>query len=230
MEGVKQWLQLVGLGIKGRCQRLVEYVTSMWHYYGNSTFRRVDLALVFNYLFDNPYSASRKFALLHGEENIHTYGETPLTTLETIVKRCDIHKDDLFFELGCGRGRSCFWLHSFVGCPVVGIEYNPHFAGIAQKIVTKFGLKEIDFRCEDLLTSDYSKATVVYLYGSCLDDNFLVNLVEKLKRLPAGAKVITVSYPLTDYMYEPIFELVDSFDVPFTWGTATVYYQQKRTN
>ncbi len=166
-----KWLQVLFI-------RLFEYLSSVYHYYGNTEFRKIDLALVFNYLLDNPYRSSRNFALLKGEENIHTYGETPLTTLETIVKRSGINQTDVVYELGCGRGRSCFWLHCFVKCKVRGIEYNPDFTGKAQRLVKKFDLKNIDFYCEDLLLSDYSSATKVYLYGTCLDDNFLFALTE----------------------------------------------------
>ncbi len=227
LDGLKQWLGMVRLGIYVRWQRLVEYLESVYRYYGNAEFRKIDLALVTNYLFDNPYTESRRFSLLQGEENIYTYGETPLTTLETIAKKCDISSRDFVYELGCGRGRSCFWLHSFVKCRVVGIEYNPRFCGKAQAIVRKFSMPQIEFRCEDFLESDFTDATVIYLYGTCLSDNFLMKLTDKLKSLPTDTKVITVSYPLDDYTYEPLFEMVDAFDVPFTWGTTTVYYQRR---
>lgn len=227
LKGLKQWLSLQRLSIAVRCKRLAEYLESVYRYYGNAEFRKVDLALVANYLFDNPYAEARRFALLQGDENIYTYGETPLTTLETIVNKCGITASDVVFELGCGRGRSCFWLHSFIKCGVVGIEYNPRFCGKAQSIVRKFSMLNLDFRCEDFLTSDFTGATVIYLYGSCLSDHFLFELTDKLKVLPVGSKLITVSYPLTDYTYEPLFELIEAFEVPFTWGRASVYYQRR---
>lgn len=224
---IKERLQLVALGIYGRYKRLAEFLQSIWRYYGNTTFRKVDLAMLFNYLCDNPYSESRRFALMQGESQVYTYGETPLATLERITKITGITPNDLVYELGCGRGRSCFWLASFIGCRVVGIEYNPHFVDKAQALVRKFDLQGIAFRCENLLHTDYSHASVIYLYGSCLDDDFLRALVAKLKVLPKGARVVTVSYPLTDYTHEPLFRLIESNDFPFTWGTATVYFQER---
>ena len=73
--------------------------------------------------------------------------------------------------------------------------------------------------------TDYSQATVVYFYGTTAETEFILELIEKLKDLPLGAKVITVSYPLTSYMPVPIFRLVKTFPVQFPWGEADVYLQ-----
>ncbi|MDP1834466.1 MAG: class I SAM-dependent methyltransferase [Chlamydiales bacterium] len=225
MSRFKDFFKLVGLAFYIRYKRLLELIQTIYRYYNNKLFRQIDRTMFFLYLFDNPYTAARKFATLQGEEDIYTYGETPLTTLEQIVKRCGITANDTVYELGSGRGRSCFWLHCFVGCKVVGIEYNPHFYRKAEAIRAHYDVRNVTFVCEDLLKVNYSKATVVYLYGSCLEENFIFDLIEKLRKLPVDAKIITVSYPLTDYTFEPLFELIDEFDVPFTWGTTTVYVQ-----
>jgi SAM-dependent methyltransferase len=222
---LKEWAQLVVLAVRVRWRRLVEYFQSVWRYYPNSMFRRVDLALLYNYLFVNPYSVARQFAIYNAEVDVYTYGETPLTTLEIIAQRAGITAEDTVYELGCGRGRSCFWLRAFVGCRVVGIEYNPVFVRKASALVQACKLEGVVFRCEDMLTVDYSDATVVYLYGSCLEDSFLERLTEQLKQLPNGAKVITVSYALQDYCSEALFEQLACWELPFTWGSASVYYQ-----
>lgn len=220
---IRETFELVILAIQIRYRRLVELIQTVRHYYHNRLFRRIDVSLFFLYLLDNPYTAARRFAVRQGEENIHTYGETPLTTLEEIVKRCEITSKDTVYELGSGRGRSCFWLHCFVGCNVVGVEYNPHFYRKAEALRARYNVSDLAFVCEDLLKVNYSKATVVYLYGTCLEDEFIVKLVDKLKELPKGARVISISYPLTEYVAHSRLKLLDFFDATFTWGEATVY-------
>lgn len=226
----KEWAMLLVLAVYIRWLRFVEYVHSVWRYYSNPLFRRIDKALLYRWFFINPYSAARQFSIYNGEVDVHTYGETPLTTLETILARAKITAGDTVYELGCGRGRSCFWLYAFIHCRVVGIEYNPLFVRKAVAVVEACKLEGITFRCEDMLETDYSQATVVYLYGTCLDELFLEQLTERLKTLPDGARVITVSYPLQDYCQDPLFEQIACWELPFTWGSADVYLQVKKNN
>ncbi len=64
--------------------------------------------------------------------------ETPLTSLEVIARECQLSVRDVVFELGCGRGRTCFWLNQFIGCAVIGIDYVPAFIEKALKVKRRF--------------------------------------------------------------------------------------------
>ena len=75
---------------------------------------------------------NKEFLLERGEKNVDTFGETPLTTMDVISQECGIKSSDIFYELGSGRARTCFWLHAFIGCRVYGVEYLPAFVKIAQ--------------------------------------------------------------------------------------------------
>lgn len=221
------WLRTAWYAIFYRLCRFWEYLQTIWRYYGYRSFRNTDLALVVNYFGANPYYIARRFAELQGEKDLYTYGETPLLTLEEISRRCGIIPTDTVYELGCGRGRTCFWLSTVFGSQkVIGIDNNPYFISMAQRIVKKFDIQNLEFRCEDMLHADLSEATVVYLYGSAFDTDFIERLAAKLGRLPKGTKIISISYPLYDYSHQPLFELVDTFEVSFTWGRANVYFQR----
>lgn len=143
--------------------------------------------------------------------------------MERIALECSITKVDNVYELGCGRGRCCFWLYSFIECSVVGIDHNPHFISRAEAVGKRFAV-DIEFCCKNFLSVDYSEASVVYLYGISLDMPTILHLVERLKQLPRGARVVTVSYSLSDI--DASFLLIKRFEAPFTWGEAEVYIQQ----
>jgi SAM-dependent methyltransferase len=195
-------------------------------FYSDPLFRKVDLALLWSYLGDNPYRASRRFLEKKGEENIYAYGETPLASLQQIARVCHLTSQDTIYELGCGRGRTCFWLGLILKAQVVGIDYVPAFISKAKRVAQKYGLKNPEFRCEDFLKTDLKGCTVVYLNGTCLSDQDIVQLIQKLNRLPKGTKAITVSFPLRDYAGGEPWKMIKSISLPFTWDSAEVYLQE----
>ena len=224
---IAEYSELLALKLVVTKRNFIEYLKVIYRYYRNYKFCKIDTAILAKYIFSNPFVISKKFLETRGEKEIYAYGETPLTTLEKICKECSLSSKDNFFELGAGRGRGCFWVHTFIKCPVVGIEYVPNFVQNAEKILEKFSLKNIEFRLENLLESDFKNATVIYLYGTCFDTDFIQKLIHKFSFLPKGTTIITVSYSLTEYTPIPLFEVMKCFSAPFTWGEGDVYIQRK---
>lgn len=218
-------LILVEPGSKKR--EFLEYLKVIFRYYRNTSFAKIDLKLLGKYFFKSPFTYSKEFLISQGEEEIYAYGETPLTTLETIATLSHLNQKDIVFELGCGRGRSCFWLHTFIGCKVMGIDFVPAFIEKACEVKEKFRLDNLDFRQEDLLEANFEGATVIYLYGTCYATPFLKHLIKKFEGLPKGTKIITVSYPLTDYAKKGEYKVILKTSLPFTWGMGDVYLNIK---
>ncbi|MCE5317822.1 MAG: class I SAM-dependent methyltransferase [Parachlamydia sp.] len=225
---MKEFFELLWLSLVVKKRLFVEQLRIIFRYYHKAAFRNVDIALLHKYLFHSPYAISKRFLLARGESDVYTYGETPLTTLDKIARECEITTQDRVFELGCGRGRGCFWLNRYLGCKAVGIEYIPDFVARANEVKELWHVDGIEFRLEDILEADYTGATVIYLYGTCYEEAFLQKLIKRLAALPQGTKIITVSYPLTDFEKIPSFEVTKSFEAPFTWGTAEVFLQVRK--
>lgn len=225
---LQNYFDLLFINLKVKFFNLFEYLRVICNYYSNLSFLKIDVTLILSYLFKNPFQISKRFLLLKGERDIYTYGETPLTTLEEIAEKSQLSARDTVFELGCGRGRTCFWLHEFVGCSVVGIDYVPDFISHANSIKKRFAITGVEFRLEDLLHTDLQTATVIYLYGTCFPTPFIETLIEQFNLLPSGVKIITISYSLNEYVNQPLFEVVKRFAAKFTWGVADVYIQIKR--
>lgn len=195
-------------------------------FHANEPFRSCDQALRSVYLFSNPYRISRKFLTQKGEREVHLYGETPLTSLAQIADECRIKSSDYVIELGCGRGRGAFFLSYWFGCAVKGIEWIPEFVNKANGVAKSLNCSKVSFSCEDMLEADLSDASVIYLYGTCLDEFSIRKLLKGCEKLVPGTKIITVSYPLTDY--DPSFSLIKQFTVSFPWGEGEVFLHKKR--
>ena len=236
---LREWSTLFWVHFKVKFINLIEYGQVVIHYYPNVNFAKIDSALLLSYLFLNPYHISSRFLSQKGEEELFTYGETPLTTLERIAHNSGITSQDVVFELGCGRGRTCFWLNQFIGCSVVGVDFVPTFIEKGNKIKKRFQVKGVSFRLEDFLQPKlcetnlnvnlnfFQGATVIYLYGSCLSAKEIRHLISLFTTLPEGTTVITVSYPLTDYQSKAPFTITKQFPALFTWGEAEVFVQKK---
>lgn len=197
--------------------------------YTNTQFAKADLSLRLMYLFNNPFSISKRFLEQRKNQDIYAYGETPLKTLELILSKVKITKEDHFFDLGSGRGRAAFFINAFTDAKVTAIEYIPEFVDRAKRIQQKLNIQKLSFINEDLMDSDLSSGTIFYLYGSSYPDDFLKKLAEKLAHLKAGIRVISVSFPITEYLKDKnLFEVINCFPTEFPWGESTVYVAIKK--
>lgn len=228
LDKIKEYSSLFWLNFKVSLRNSLDNISTAIHYYHNTQFAKVDLSLLWSYFFNNPFKISKKFLLSKQADDIYAYGETPLTTFDQIVRACGVTKEDVFYELGSGRGRTCFWVNAFIGCETVGIEYIPEFVKKADKLVKRFNLSNIRFVCEDFSATQFKNATVIYLYGTCLEDDVIQNLTQKFSKMPSGTKIITVSYSLNSYSNNNEFEVMKRFPAHFTWGEGDVYLNVKK--
>ncbi len=197
---------LLFLNIWVSIQRLYDlFWVILLDYSRSLRFLLADLGLALAYITKSPYAISKAYW------NSYTYGETPIRVLRKIAKY--IGPDDVVYELGSGTGRACLWLHHRIGCRTVGIECIPVFVRRAQLFA-----RGPEFVCDDFFTSDLSDASVVYLYGSMMTEDE-VNRIST--RIPSGARVITVSFPL------PGFQLIHRFPVRFPWGRTHIYISRR---
>ncbi len=204
------------LKLKGSFFRLGEWVCEIIRYYPNFSFVRTDLLLGMHYLWRNAHQVSA---------GVQIYGETPLTTLDKIARRFRILSSDVVYELGSGPGRTVFWLHHFVKCEAVGIELQETFTRRANRVKRWRGLSKVTFVQGDMLAVSLSRASVVYLYGTCFDDEMIHKLIEKFQRLPRSTRIITVSYSLAEY--SPAYVVKEKFLARFPWGRSEVYLNQR---
>lgn len=220
---IKEWWSLLWLNWKVKAKSFIEEVKVVWLFYRNIPFLKVDFALRKHYLFRSAFTISKEFLQQRHADEVYAYGETPLTAWAHIAKECGLSAKDCVYELGCGRGRGCFWLRYIVGCKVVGIDYVPEFIETANEVKKEHKVSGIEFCLQDMCIADYSEASAIYLYGTCLDDASIETLIKRFLELPPGVKIITVSYPLTDYTDDSRISLIKTFSVCYPWGMADLF-------
>jgi len=195
-----------------------------WHlrklFYSYPPFRCCDLAIKRSYRFQNPYRICKRHLVKKKAVEVHAYGETPITTWRRIAYLSDIRPQDYVIDMGCGRGRAIFFLATVVGCFAHGIDWTPKFIHIATSVQQKYGITRASFSCEDMCSADLTKASVLYLYGTCLDEFSLKRLQASMKRLSSGVRIISVSAPLEG------FRILKSFQGTYPWGETDLYLQE----
>lgn len=174
----------------------------------------------------NAWRLSADYYFEKNAPEIHCFGETPLVTLARICRRVGIDSKDEFLEVGAATGRNCFWLAASVGCQAVGLEQIPDFVHRAESVASRARCADkVRFVCGDMGEMLPGNPSIIYLYGSNLEEALIQRFASRCAELSVGVTVITVSYPLTDYLQEA-FKVIDVFPAAFTWGVATVYVQK----
>ncbi len=116
-------------------------------------------------------------------------------TLKEIFEFASLNKDDIFYHLGCGSGNSlAIALEEFGVKMAVGIDNNNQKIKTAKNMLEKKKLSRWTLRCEDILQSDISDATVILFWFS--DEQILDKMVSKFSQLKQGCRIITIWGPL----------------------------------
>ena len=211
-------IKLLLLGIKVRYWECREGCRVAWRYFRFSGFGASYCLLFLGYLWSGPYTISRRYLKWQGAEDVYAYGETPLTTLESIAEKVGLKQGDHVYELGAGSGYTSLWFHHVLKCRVTAVEIIPGFTRRLASVVKWRQLTGLEVRAESYLMTPMADADCVYLYASNLDDDNIETLVNHLAQLGSGVPVVTVSYPLTDYDESDLFRQTDQFEVAFSMG------------
>ncbi len=158
-----------------------------------------------------------------------TYGEITFSSVTTLLSYLQLKKEDVFYDLGCGVGKMVVQvcLNSCVK-KSVGIELSlkryDHTQNISKKLGSEEGIYEpnrLEFRHENILDSDLSDATIIYMCSTCFPEKMMEELTEKLSKLKKGLVVISLK-PLAE---NDSFKLVLFCDLPVDWnGRGARFY------
>lgn len=130
----------------------------------------------------------------------HGYGPTPYAHLEALTSALSLNGDDVFFDIGCGRGRVACFMAGKGARKIVGIEIFDKFIEQARanaSVVSSLGGAHIEIlHCDAAaVPSDViDEGTVFYMYspfGFRTLRGFVDGLEESLRRRPRG---LTVAY------------------------------------
>jgi uncharacterized protein (TIGR03000 family) len=125
------------------------------------------------------------------------YEPTPQKVVDALLRLSKITRDDVLWDLGCGDGRIPVTAAKEYGCKACGFDIDPERVKDSLANSRKHGVERlVTIQQRDIFTLDLSKEpTVVTLY---LLPRLNVQLLPQLRKLPAGARVISVAHRIDD--------------------------------
>jgi ribosomal protein L11 methylase PrmA len=111
-------------------------------------------------------AASVTLALLSlAPQSLAPYATTPEDVVDRMLVLAGTTQQDVVYDLGCGDGRIPIAAAKTYGARGVGIDIDPRRIEESRANAKAAGVEHlVEFRLEDALTADVSRATVVTLY------------------------------------------------------------------
>lgn len=190
--------------------------------------------IIFNQLYQNidglqiSLSARKKLNL---EDKTLVYGEVLFDEFIKVLQKIKPKKNNIFYDLGCGIGKPTiitallFNLKKSVGIDILA-DLVFEAKSIAQKLKQiRPDLKtEIEFRQDDIFTTDFSEADIIFSHATCFTEEQMEALEKKFLKLKKGTKIIIVTKSLKK---DEVFYLLEKENYATSWGKATFWLYEK---
>lgn len=149
------------------------------------------------------------------------YGETPLFTARRVLLAAGANERSVVVDLMAGRGRALLGART-LGASARGAELLESHVNAVKAPLKGAGIDLVRADGAELSLDD---ATHVYLTWTCMSERTRERFAERLRGLPDGAVVVTLSAPLE----EEGFALTKKLTALYTWGVEPVYVQVRRS-
>lgn len=115
-------------------------------------------------------------------------------TIRKAFKLAGVKSSDIVYDLGSGDGRSLIIAAKEFNALAVGIEIDPLRFYISKFLIWFNGLNnKIQVKKENFLNSNFSDATVIFVY---LVPKALEKLLPKFKKLKRGTRIVSIKYEI----------------------------------
>ncbi len=209
------------------------YFMNFWYYLFLSTFedlfiirnkklKAIDQNLADIYNENNQFWVSLKEVYRQKSEKMKnlTYGETSYFAIKSSLEFIKMTKDDVFYDLGCGVGKTVFYANTVYGAKSIGIEIVPDFVTNGSLVIKEQKLENISFIEKSIFDVDLKKGTVFYITPTCFDDENMIKVIKKFETLPKGSRVIVLSKHLTNSN----LKMLGKKTLFYSWGMAETFY------
>jgi cyclopropane fatty-acyl-phospholipid synthase-like methyltransferase len=128
-------------------------------------------------------------------QSLAPYDATPPDVVDRMLVLAGTTRDDVVYDLGCGDGRIPIAAARTYGARGVGIDIDPRRIEESRANAKAAGVEHlVEFRVEDALTTDVSRATVVTLYMLASGNAKLRPMLTR--QLRPGARIVSHAFSM----------------------------------
>jgi SAM-dependent methyltransferase len=128
-------------------------------------------------------------------QNLAPFIPSPEDVVDRMLAFAKVTSNDVVYDLGCGDGRIPIAAAKKYGAKGVGFDIDPSLVELAKLNAKAEGVDAlVDFRVQNVLTADVSKATVVTLYLLSSSNERLRPLL--IQQLKPGARVVSHAFSM----------------------------------
>ena|SRR5436190_12525538 len=123
------------------------------------------------------------------------YLATPEDVVERMLTLAETSSEDVVYDLGCGDGRIPIAAAKKYGAHGVGLDIDPKLIALATANARAAGVEKlVEFRVQNVLDADISRATVVTLYLLSSSNERLRPML--LQQLKPGARIVSHAFSM----------------------------------
>ena len=128
-------------------------------------------------------------------QSLAPYLATPDDVVDRMLALAGTSSGDIVYDLGCGDGRIPIAAAKKYGAHGVGLDIDPKLVALAKANAKAAGVEAlVEFRVENVLDADISRATVVTLYLLSSSNERL--RPQLLRQLKPGARVVSHAFSM----------------------------------
>ncbi|MCD4783365.1 MAG: methyltransferase domain-containing protein [Candidatus Eremiobacteraeota bacterium] len=187
--------------------------------------RAVEIQLFKNYIIRySPIYIRQESKDIDYAKGTFSYGEVSYPVAAEIVREIGVTENDVFYDLGCGRGKMMFYTRLSTGATCIGVDLLPTHIHIAEKITQGLGINKLHFFLEDIVNVDLSTGSVVFIHGTTFPDEVHNAVSRNIDKMKTGSRFISVSRPYDNQR----LELIKKKNYFVSWGECTVLFYRVR--
>ena len=185
---------------------------------------RLKLLLWQAYRFSPPHRLIKQYSKTHLlPESDLIYGEPLVFTLRQMFETIKLKPEETLLDLGCGRGLGVLAAGLLFQAQALGVELIPEMVNRGKEIARALGISDRTvFWAGNFLELEIPQAQVIYLCWTTFSPPTRAALEAKISLLPAGTRIISLTHQLQGCR----FKTRKTERLYFTWGKATIYYQE----
>ncbi len=142
-------------------------------------------------------------------QSLAPYVPTPQDVVERMLTLAHVGANDVVVDLGSGDGRLVVTAAKKFGAHGIGIDIDPARIAEGNANAAKAGVTHlVEFRQQDALEADLSKATVVTLY--LLSSSNVKLRPRLLSQLKPGARIVSHQFGMGDWQPDKVDTFTDA--------------------